>query len=433
MKENERHAIVMNLFYTGLGIARSLGERGVPVIGLTSRRGVYGNFTRYAKAVISPDSREEPEKLLAFLLKLARQFGRPAVIFPTRDDDLVFLDRFRTELQPYFSIVAPDHAALNICLSKMETYRTAERAGVASPRCWIIEEREHLKRALQELTYPCVLKPLSSHHWRQRGNWRLVGARKAIGIGSEQELLAEYDAISRADKRAVIQEMVPGGDECLVIVGCYLDRKGRWVAGFNTQKLAQVPEGFGTGCIVQSVECPELFAPTARLLESIGFQGIAEVEYKWDATAGAYKLIEINPRSWDQHRLGNASGIDLICLAYNDHAGLPVEAARRPAPGQHKWIAEDTFVTTALTLLWRRDPRLRLLLQKARGKRIYAIWSARDPLPLVVYAIAGLIPQLFAAGFRTAWSALKKGIRRHTSAKEGLVYENRLEKNKSIG
>ena len=31
-------AVVMNLFYTGLGVARSLGEKGVRVIGLTAHR-----------------------------------------------------------------------------------------------------------------------------------------------------------------------------------------------------------------------------------------------------------------------------------------------------------------------------------------------------------------------------------------------------------
>jgi predicted ATP-grasp superfamily ATP-dependent carboligase len=425
-------AIVMNLFYTGLGIARSLGERGVPVIGLTSRCGVYGNFTRYAKVVLSPDSRERPEELLAFLLDLAARLGRSAVIFPTRDDDLVFLDRFRRQLEPHFRLVAPDHAALNICLSKMETHGAAERAGIAAPRCWLIEDREDLSRAAAEVTYPCVLKPLSSHHWRQGGNWRLVGARKAIGIHSERELLAEYDTISRADKRAVLQEMVPGGDECLTIVACYLDRRGRWVAGFNTQKLVQVPEDFGTGCVVQSVERPELFAPTARLLESIGFQGIAEVEYKWDAAAGVYKLIEINPRPWDQHRLGNACGVELMNLAYADHAGLPVETGSLPVPGQHKWIAEDTFATTALRLLWRRDPGLRRLFRNARGQRVYAIWSSRDPLPLVVYVIAGLLPELLSAALSTVRWVIQKRIRRDTTAKEGLVYDNRLEKNKTI-
>ena len=53
-------AVVMNMFYTGLGIARSLGEHKIPVIGLTSQRGIYGNFTRYAKTVFCPDSRREP-------------------------------------------------------------------------------------------------------------------------------------------------------------------------------------------------------------------------------------------------------------------------------------------------------------------------------------------------------------------------------------
>ena len=44
----------MNMFYTGLGIARSLGEKGIPVIGLSAHRGVYGEYTRYAKIMRSP-------------------------------------------------------------------------------------------------------------------------------------------------------------------------------------------------------------------------------------------------------------------------------------------------------------------------------------------------------------------------------------------
>ena len=54
-------AVVMNMFDTGLGIARSLGSRGIPVIGLSAQSGVYGNATRYAKVLPSPDSKAEPE------------------------------------------------------------------------------------------------------------------------------------------------------------------------------------------------------------------------------------------------------------------------------------------------------------------------------------------------------------------------------------
>lgn len=420
-------AIVMNVFYTGLGIARSLGERGVPVIGLTSGRGLYGNFTRYAKTMFCPDSRREPEALLAFLLRLGQTLSVRGVIFPTRDDDLVFLDRHRSELAPYFSLVMPDSAVLNVCLDKWETYLWAERVGARIPKSWHIDGPEDVKRVAPELTYPCVLKPLSAHHWRQGNNWEIVGARKAIGVSSEEELLREYGAIALADKRALLQEMIAGGDDRLIVAAGYLSRQSRWVAGFNAQKLVQIPEGFGTGCIVQSVDRPELLESTARLLETMGFSGIAEVEYKWDAKSGEYKLIEINPRPWDQHRLGNACGVDLMYLAYCDHAGLAPPESRKPDPG-HKWIAEDGFFFGALQLGWRRDPKLISLFRQTHGKRIYAIWSARDPLPLLAYACTGLIPGLLKSGARRLWSALRrKPSAILPSSKRGLVYENHLE------
>src|SRR5215471_13750708 len=93
-------AVVMNMFYTGLGIARSLGENGVPVIGLSAQRGIYGNYTRYAKVLFAPDSRTQPQALAEFLVELGKSFEQRAVIFPTRDDDVMFLDRYRQLLEP---------------------------------------------------------------------------------------------------------------------------------------------------------------------------------------------------------------------------------------------------------------------------------------------------------------------------------------------
>ena len=234
-------AIVMNMFYTGLGIARSLGERGVPVLGLSARRRIYGNFTRYAKTAFCPDSRTDPEALLPYLLKMGREMDRRAVLFPTRDDDLQFVDRFRNELSRYFQLVAPESSALNVCLNKWETYEWARQAGVATPKCWLVESERDVRRISNEIPYPCVLKPVASHHWRQGNNWEIVGGRKAVLISASDELLAEYSNIARAGKQVLLQEMVAGGDESLLIAACYLDRKSNWVAGFNTQKLLQAP------------------------------------------------------------------------------------------------------------------------------------------------------------------------------------------------
>ena len=418
-------AVVMNMFYTGLGIARSLGEQGVPVIGLTSQRGIYGNFTRYAKTARCRDSRNEPEALLDCLIRIGQEIGHRSVIFPTRDDDVVFLDRFRSELEPYFKLTVPQSYALNVCLSKWETFLLARRTHVPTPKCWSVDGEENLRQVISEITYPCVLKPVASHHWRKGANWDVVGHRKAIRVSSPQELFKEYSGISRAESRVLIQEMVPGSDDCLFIAACYLDRESNWVAGFNAQKLLQHPEGFGTGCIVQTADCPELREPTMRLLQTIGFSGVAEVEYKWDASRKEYQLIEINPRPWDQHRLGRCVGTDLIYFAYCEHAGLqrPIATPQRRKGASHKWIAEDALMHDLLRIVWRRDARLTGLKKMLSGQRTYGIWSVKDPLPFLAYLVVQAIPVVVASGVRSIWSALKRaanGRRNHAKWRSQL-------------
>jgi len=420
-------AVVMNMFYTGLGIARSLGERGIPVIGLTARRGVYGNHTRYARTVFAPDSREQPEALLAKLLELGKELNDRAIIFPTRDDDVVFLDRFREELSPFYILTVPEHPVIEDCLDKWKTYLCAVKAAVPTPKCWLIESEESLRRQLTDLEYPCVLKPVAAHHWRKGANWELVGGRKAVGVWNEAELLREYKSVSQANPLVLAQAFVPGADDSLVIAACYFDRSSRFVAGFNTRKLIQIPEGFGTGCIVQTANVPELFEATSRLLQTMRFTGIAEVEYKWDAGRKVYQLIEINPRPWDQHSLGRSIQCDLIYMAYCEHAGLPCEPMKA-APRDRKWIAEDGFVTAALQLLWRRDPAVFRLLALARGTRTYAIWSWRDPLPFLIYMTTRFIPGLILNSMRLIWSKLAGGASKKTG---GLVYERRF-KNENV-
>ena len=411
-------AVVMNMFYTGLGIARSMGEHGIPVIGLSAHKGFCGNLTRYARVVSAPDSRSEPEKLLAFLLDMGKKSVERSPLFPTRDDDLVFLDRFRRELEPFFIPLAPEAPVLEACLNKWETFLWAKRAGVATPKCWLIEDSRQLSRICDEVEYPCVLKPVAAYQWRQGNNWGMVGGRKAFAVSSPQELLSEYASIQRAERRVLLQEMVPGGDECLVIVGCYLDRQSNWVAGFNAQKLLQVPEGFGTGCIVRASNHSELFAPTMRLLQQMRFTGMAEVEYKWDTVKREYLLIEINPRPWDQHRLGVSCGTDLAYFAYCGLTGaeMPPIAARHP---DVKWIADDVFLMTALRMLWRRDPKLGALFRLARGRRIYGICSVKDPLPALAL-IGWLLRQTFQGAIMAA-GRLAQRLSRRRQPKEALV------------
>jgi D-aspartate ligase len=389
-------AVVLNMFYTGLGAARSLGEHGVRVIGLSSQRRVYGNYTRYARIVLIPDSRNQPEELLKFLLDFGRKQGERCVIIPTRDDDLVFLDRYRQQLGPLFSMPMAATESLATCLDKWKSYCAAVEAGVPTPRCWIIRKEDDLDPIESELSWPCVMKPVSAFHWRNQANWDVVGRRKAVVVRSMAELRAEYSLLSRANPNVLLQKLVPGDDKCLAIAACYIRRDGSFGGGFNTQKLMQIPEGFGTGCIVEAVNRPELWDRTLRLLAAIGYTGVAEVEYKWNAETRDFELIEVNPRPWDQHRLGKVSGIDLIYSAYCDHAGLEPPPPQRAMVKDRrcKWVAEDALLFGALSMVRRRDPRLRQLPRMLGGRCMGAIWLLRDPIPFLGYLVFSALPEL---------------------------------------
>jgi predicted ATP-grasp superfamily ATP-dependent carboligase len=153
----------------------------------------------------------------------------------------------------------------------------------------------------------------------------------------------------------------------------------------------QSPDDFGTGCVVESIAIPELLAPTLRLWRNLAYQGMAEVEYKRDARDGQFKLIEINARHWDWHRLGRASGVNLSWVAYSHLTGKTVVPSRRPIV-RMKWIAEDALLLHCARAIYRRQPGLVDLWQHLSGRRMYGIFAWNDPLPFLRYAITVLIP-----------------------------------------
>ena len=58
--------------------------------------------------------------------------------------------------------------------------------------------------------------------------------------------------------------------------------------------------------------------------------GWPRLEYKQDSRDGAYKLLDVNLRTWGYHTLGGAAaGVDFPYLLYRDQTGLPVSADDR--------------------------------------------------------------------------------------------------------
>ena len=383
--------VILNMFYSGLAIARQLHRKGMRVIGLSADRSIYGNFTRLCEVRRAPSSKDNPQGLREFLLQAADLHG--AVIFPTRDADVVFLDRFRSDLESRYRVAIPPAGCLRRTIDKHELASIALDAGIAVPRTLQLHSAADLDRVAEEVGFPCVVKPVSSFQWHQGDAWHRVGSRKAIRIDDQKTLVSEYREISQVTPQVLIQEWIPGGVDQIVVLGGYVGEDSELLSYFTARKILQSPDDCGTGCIVRSEPIDDIVEPTKRLLRALRYQGMAEVEYKYDARTGEYRLIEINTRHWDQHQLGDASGANLSWVAYCHLTGRGIPWVPESV-AVATWIAEDALFLRLLRGIFHPNLRVPHLGAKISGPRMYAILAASDPLPFFRYCCASVLPQL---------------------------------------
>ena len=190
-------AVILNVYATGLGIARNLTPHGVPVYGLSVQANAPGNFSKQCRALKCPDSQDEPEALLAFLLEMAVRLGARAMLLPTRDQDIRFLDRHRSALDPYYDIPQPSGDRLDVIMNKHRLAEEARAAGIPTPLTVRVRSREDALDAASRFAYPVVAKAVYAQDWRAPGIADAVHRRKAVKIASAEESRGSTSGSSR--------------------------------------------------------------------------------------------------------------------------------------------------------------------------------------------------------------------------------------------
>jgi D-aspartate ligase len=334
-------AVVDVGWVNGLAAIRSLGRAGVRVLAVDHRPSALGFRSKYAERFLSPDPFTDEHGFVNVLRALGE-----VVVFPTHDDSLNAIARYADDLQVLTPF--PDWELLERLQSKRAQLEQAVDAGVDIP-------------ALDPGTFPVVVKPDNPVEFKRRYR------RQAFRCGNAAEL---EDALAKTEEfGAIVQELVPGGDDALYTVGSYLDRNGVPLGVFCGRKLRQTPPGIGTCRVGEAVWVQEVVDSALTLLRAFGYTGISQVEFKRDPRDGRYKLMEINPRLWQWHGLASACGVDLPRIAYADLVGEPPPPAHMNGTGK-RW---------AITLLPGERPALQ------RPPYVDAVFAVDDPKPALVH------------------------------------------------
>lgn len=376
--------------YTGLAIARAFRDTGIKVYGLGSNKWAAGNYSKYLKFIPSPDSMTEGKELLTLLSGLARKETLTPLLFPTRDQDILFIKQYRNDIDKYFITTLPPNATLDLIMNKYHLYNLSVECGLPVPKTILLNTSRFEPRVLSQVTMPFLIKPVCSADWQGADVPQIVRNRKAVWIRSYDQFVFIVNELKTLKKKALIQEYVRGDDSDICTFCSYVNKKGKMLASFNTRKIRQLPEKLGIGAIVGADIIHDVADASITLVEKLNLTGVSEIEYKKDSLSNQHVLIEMNPRFWDQHKLSNSFGVNLPLLVYNEEVGSS-QPSHDHIFFKSTWIAEDRFLQIVVDRILTKPRDILTLFREIKGHKTFALWDIRDPMPFIMSTVTKLL------------------------------------------
>lgn len=303
-----------------LAVVRELGAAGVHSFVVDSAHSGPASNSRFSTFVKSPDLYDDPGAWADFAATFAREQPDSPVLFPTDDGALLVAERYQRILADGFRFPYPaGRGVIDAVLDKSVLYRVAAEAGVDLP-LWFVGETDATERAAKRSReagrrVDWLTKPNCRYRLGTDGVRTFLarnGGKKALA----GDLQRTVSRVRKAGFDALVQERIPGPLGELVSVGLCLSVRGGVVQSFTALKRYEYPSPFGDGVWMERVDDPGLVDVSARLLRSLGYWGICDLEFKRDPRDGRYRLLDANPRAWQWMGLGGISGCRLALAAY---------------------------------------------------------------------------------------------------------------------
>ena len=357
-----------------LTVARALHRHGIDVHVLTSPEYSYVAASRGVAGEVLPEPVRDPASWLDALTGLAEDGG--GVVLSGSDSATEWLTLHRDRLPPTlrsFESTDGSHLAL---MDKLELYRTAASIGIRVPAYRHVRDRADLTALLREIRYPWVLKARMGHLAKIHAGFgtRLVSTRRDLLDRGARLLDLGIDFL--------LTEVVPGREHRLEAAVTVRRDDGRYTLEYGRRKIRQWPLNYGVGSLNQAAHVPGTMALSRRLLDRVGYRGIASFETKRSARDGQLYLIEVNVRIPANFGLADACGVDGSWRVYATLAGLPLGPQPEQVDGR-KCMIPFREARASWQRIRRHDVSVGGVLRSWRGTRDFGVLSVRDPMPTV--------------------------------------------------
>lgn len=321
-----RTAVILTDNHGGLGAARSLGRRGVPIIAVVwdeSNLLLASTFPKQ-KIVVQGTSNEAKEKnLFDTLMSMNEEMP---VLMTSSDRMISFIARHRQSLSKKFHFNIPDTELIEALNDKKQETALIARMGIPVPKT--VQELPADPNDLEDLIqFPILFKPYSFAA-------KALFPHKNAQVKNRSELRRFYDSHADALPVLLAQEIITGPDEYSWVASCTFDSSHNMLDCAMKQKIRMNPPHFGGSTFAISASNDEVYELTRRVGSALGYVGHAGIEFRWDERDGQYKYIECNPRMPDNVEFDEYCDMPTVWNSYLVALGeKPTKSARQQRDG----------------------------------------------------------------------------------------------------
>jgi predicted ATP-grasp superfamily ATP-dependent carboligase len=294
------------------------------------------------------------------------------------------ISKHAAELQSDVAFMVPGFEAFSIANDKQKSAALCKSIGVETPQIFSDYSESDISALAKEVKFPVVVKARSG-----------MGVEACLRYANNaDELKSAYDEISSLKSKVafdgsnpLIQEFIPG----YIHDACTLTRKGSVVAALSQVRLLMYPIYGGVGAINVTTREDELIKQASAVLEAIGWNGPAQVEFKLDERDGKYKFIELNPKLWGTLDLSIKAGMNFpgmirdICLNGEMKSKVQYkEGVRYIFRYSQEYLARKQLHSDGIVPDYFEDARY-------PSSVVYNDFDPEDPVPDVVRALKIMI------------------------------------------
>lgn len=323
-----------------LAVIRSLGARGCTVhVGSALPQSIGGGSKFATTEAILPDPLKGSAAYASAVSALVQRHGATVVV-PAAEASTLALLEHRAAL-PEVILPTADLDCFRHASDKEAVLALAAALGIAVPPQWTWSGQGPAPVAATD--FPVVIKPARSVAGGD-------GARRKVGVRYAHDFRQLDAAIADIGPEAgpfLLQARIEGPG-----VGIFLLRwRGKILASFAHRRVREKPPSGGVSTLCESVAAPpELLERSIALLETLGWDGVAMIEYKRDHRTGRDYLMEINPRFWGSLQLAIDAGVDFPWLLVQAATGQVENPVTRWEVGRRSrwWWGEIDHLVTRL-------------------------------------------------------------------------------------